>query len=246
MLASGPFEWPVCADGYEWRPPVTDHAAGGIKFWHEELNWTLHPVSKRFSLHRPFVEWPDLFIRVSELAATGPTKDAILAFAREYGQLSTADVFGEQSPETRATEGVSLHRWHDDTFGLRRFRLIEHQWALRRPLTAEMYGSLNERLGSVIEPAVIFQVQRPPRTAATTPPAAVLIPTSLIGAAYAQLVMALTYAADYHLCEGCGRGLVIRPGFERQTRRHCDAACKKRAWRAKNSQAARTARRRNR
>ena len=230
MLATGDFRWDVCADGYEWRPP-TMPSTGDFVFWHEDFRWTLHARTNRLKPYAPLIDTPDLFIRVSELA-DNPTRDAILAFADEYGQITTPDY---------NTSGVPLYLWND---GLKVLREIERGWRRRPRLTPALYAMLNERLSGLHyrTPAIIFQVEPPPRGSIGKLATPVLKPTTLIGAAWTQLAFAITNAADFRVCEGCERGIVIRPGYERSTRRHCNDSCKKRAQRKRERELARKGR----
>jgi hypothetical protein len=64
-------------------------------------------------------------------------------------------------------------------------------------------------------------------------PELALQPRSLIGAAWVQLIYAITHGSGYRTCKWCDAGFQIRPGFERETREYCSRSCVSMASRAR-------------
>lgn len=209
---------------------------------------TLRPIGTERIAYFPIRDAPNLFLELAECVPQIPTtRDAyesslraIETFAGRFGPLvgdARHDEWGDWAGVVELSIAVGLWRSREPRARAAVSDLIRNTHAptklRKRPLlnafavapssataTAALEESINDRmrLGRLLQVQVVDA--KPIRQLEP-----IVVPTSLIGAAWGQLLEAVTEGHSFKRCRWCKRPFRIRARMERRSKEFCDKSC---------------------
>lgn len=245
------FSWKVAVQGYVWGDDYSSPDIGDGQFVRRGGQRVLRPVTWEFKTYQPLKEDSGLF---RTFASTPLTEDGIREFADRYGHL------GEGAPEfwwswSKDDEAVSdeereenaqyvdvvsvpqsFQEWEAAILRMRRAVEVWDQVRNTKTVNAKSINELQEIVDRQLDHVRVvtrFEIG-PPRT---HQPAMHVVPSTLAGAMWLQLVQAIVANKKFRACETCGRWFELSPATARKSKHYCDDACRSRAYRARKERA---------
>jgi len=208
----------------------------------------LLPIGTERTAYSPARDFPNLFIELAEcvprIPSTREDYDASLlmtkAFANRFGPLqgdNRDDEWADWAGVVELSIAVGLWRSRDARAHAGVADLVRNTHSARRlrerpllrafvaaPTGASALDALQESINIRMRLGRLLQVQvadaRPTRRLEP-----IVVPTSLIGAAWGQLLEAVTEGHSFKRCRWCKSPFRIRARMERRSKEFCDKSC---------------------
>ncbi len=242
------FTWKVAIKGYDWgKEFVSPKFGSGWQAIHR--GESLAPVEWKFRTYEPLKEHSGLF---RTFAATPTSREAIRAFASEYGHLGEGGLWAwgpskgmsfesddERQGYEEEAEFMSIPQLFEEwEKAINEMRKAVDLWDRVRTVKGdtksmrELQEVVDQQLNEVRIVARFEITQRP-----ACQPALHIVPSTLGGAMWLQFAQAIAGNRQLRQCKVCDRWFALSPEIARTSKYYCSEACRSRAYRARKERA---------